>query len=425
MKRIILAALLLLLFGFEKAQSQDTLRALFLGNSYTNYNSLPQMVANMAASANKVLVVDYNMPGGYTLENHSTDANSLSKIRRGNWDYVIIQEQSQLPSIDYYRYNAMFPAAQKLRDSINYYNSCATIITYMTWGRRFGGRQCDPSSTYCSPDFVNFNHMQDTLTKAYIQTSNLINAQCAPVGAAWQNILNDTNFVLHISDNSHPTLMGSYIAACVIHSSIWKQNTLGLSYTAGLATSTARYIQAKADSTVFLNDQTWNLNINIPQVVFMNVASDLTVQFFNQSRAGREMTFTWDFGDSTTSTETNPEHIFPRNGYYQVKLIARTCNGVDSLTRSIYVGEITHTNKTINQTEIHLYPNPANTILHIQNQTGLPLKGKIYNNLGQIVGVVDEMNLEAEINLVHLSKGIYVLTLENESKVFRQKFIKE
>jgi len=192
-----------------------------------------------------------------------------------------------------------------------------------------------------------------------------------------------------------------------------------------LATSTARYIQAKADSTVFLNDQTWNLNINIPQVVFMNVASDLTVQFFNQSRAGREMTFTWDFGDSTTSTETNPEHIFPRNGYYQVKLIARTCNGVDSLTRSIYVGEITHTIKTINQTEILLYPNPANTRLHIQNQTGLPLKGKIYNNLGQIVGIIDTLNLKAEINLEHLSKGIYVMALEGGSKVFRQKFIKE
>jgi hypothetical protein len=55
----------------------------------------------------------------------------------------------------------------------------------------------------------------------------------------------------------------------------------------------------------------------------------------------------------------------------------------------------------------------------------LPLSGKIYNELGQSVGLVQKFDIEADIRLEHLAKGIYVLVLEGDSKVFTQKLIKE
>jgi type II secretory pathway component GspD/PulD (secretin) len=101
---------LILSFSIVGASAQDTLSVLFLGNSYCSVNNLPQLVQNLSASAGKTLIIDSNMPGGFTLTGHSSDPSSTAKISQGNWDYVILQEQSQIPTIDQFRYNDMYPA---------------------------------------------------------------------------------------------------------------------------------------------------------------------------------------------------------------------------------------------------------------------------------------------------------------------------
>ena len=50
LQRIILQAFCLILFTSLQAQTK---KVLFIGNSYTGYNNLPQMVADAAASAKK------------------------------------------------------------------------------------------------------------------------------------------------------------------------------------------------------------------------------------------------------------------------------------------------------------------------------------------------------------------------------------
>lgn len=263
MKIKLILSLQLFLFGCGLF-AQDTLSVLFLGNSYTYYNNLPELVQNLSASAGKTLIVDSNTSGGYTVSQHLHDTVTIQKISRGIWDYIVIQEQSQIPTIDYCRYNIMYPAIAELKSMAEQYHPGTKIITYMTWGRRYGGRQCDDGNVHCSPDFTDFNHMQDTLTKAYTEISNMLSMQCAPVGVSWQNVLNDTSLVLHTSDNSHPNMDGSYIAALTIFSTIWKQPTAGFSFTAGIPEERARYFQLKSDSTVFNSPADWNLNIKDP-----------------------------------------------------------------------------------------------------------------------------------------------------------------
>jgi len=160
------AGVLLLLLGSVPAatgQPVDSLRVLWLGNSYTYSNDLPQLTADLAAAASKTLINDSNTPGGYTLAGHSTNATTLGLIAQGGWDYVVLQEQSQIPTIPYWREHSMYPAA-RLLDSLIVQNGAATMF-FMTWGREFGGQQC--IDDYCSPDFVDFFHMQDSLASAY------------------------------------------------------------------------------------------------------------------------------------------------------------------------------------------------------------------------------------------------------------------
>lgn len=66
--------------------SQDTTRILFLGNSYTYGNDLPNLLKQLALAEGKVIVIDQNTPGGHTLNGHSNNTTSLNKIREGNWD---------------------------------------------------------------------------------------------------------------------------------------------------------------------------------------------------------------------------------------------------------------------------------------------------------------------------------------------------
>ncbi|MCF8295725.1 MAG: SGNH/GDSL hydrolase family protein, partial [Bacteroidales bacterium] len=119
--------------------AQDSRKVLFLGNSYTYVNDLPQTAVALAASAGDQLTVDVNAPGGYTLQGHSTNQTSLDKIKLGGWDYVVLQEQSQLPSFpDFQVESEVFPYAQDLDSVINAFNECGETMFFMTWGRKNG-----------------------------------------------------------------------------------------------------------------------------------------------------------------------------------------------------------------------------------------------------------------------------------------------
>jgi Zn-dependent metalloprotease len=61
-----------------------------------------------------------------------------------------------------------------------------------------------------------------------------------------------------------------------------------------------------------------------------------TVHFTNTSVSG--LTYTWDFGDGTSSNSVNPSHTYSAIGNYNVKLTANGCGGgVDSVVRSSYI----------------------------------------------------------------------------------------
>jgi PKD repeat protein len=404
--------------------AQDTLSVLFIGNSYTSYNNLPLLVKNLSTSAGKTLNIDSNMPGGYLMSSHLNDTTTFSKISQGNWDYVILQEQSQIPTIDYYRYNDMYPAMTDLKSVIEQYNPCAKIITYMTWGRRFGGQQCDPSGTYCSPVFTNFNHMQDSLTSAYLEISEQLNIQCAPVGVTWQNILNDTTLVLHSGDNSHPNIDGSYVAALTIFSSIWKQGTSGLSYTAGLSSQLAQYYQSKSDNTIFNSANDWNLHINNPSANFSESISGNTATFTNLSiSVNNTLTYSWDFGDGNTSSIQNPSHTYATNGTYTITLIASDCVFSDTITNTIQIG--TNSMEENTNTNFEFYPNPTThqITINVEKQL-LGSVYTIYDYTGKAILTGKILSEQSDIDLGDLSKGIYLLSIgENLERTF--KVIKE
>ncbi len=224
----------------------ETVNVLFIGNSYTYVNNLPEIFRLLSESGGKSVYTDSYTPGGYSFENHLRDSAALSKINLDIWNYVVLQEQSQIPTIDYLRYHSMYPSGRAL-DSIIKSHNAATVF-YMTWGRRYGGQQCIDTS--CSPVFVDFFHMQDSLKSAYCKLAQMLNSMVAPVGEAFRKAKQiNPDIDLWENDNSHPSLKGSYLAACIFYAKIFGQSPAGLSYTAGLPAEDALFLQNAAAQT--------------------------------------------------------------------------------------------------------------------------------------------------------------------------------
>ena len=122
----------------------DAVRVLFIGNSYTSVNDLPSMLCLISISAGKPYSYSTehaNTPGGATFEDHCTN-RSMQLIQQGGWTYVVLQEQSQLPSFPINQVEReCFPYAERLVDSVYAYNPCAVPMFYMTWGRENGDQQ--------------------------------------------------------------------------------------------------------------------------------------------------------------------------------------------------------------------------------------------------------------------------------------------
>ena len=159
--------------------SQEVRRVLFIGNSYTEFNNLPQIVANVAASAGDALLFDSNTPGGYTLLQHSTNTVTQSKIMAGGWDYVVLQEQSQEPILDESNF---VQGAESLKNIFKQYNPCSTPILYMTWGRKNG----DAINCANIPVLCTYESMDTALNNAYLGAAAHLRTEVSPVSVVWK-----------------------------------------------------------------------------------------------------------------------------------------------------------------------------------------------------------------------------------------------
>ncbi|CAB9524770.1 expressed unknown protein [Seminavis robusta] len=220
---------------------------LFLGNSYTGYNSLSQTFKSIVedgipAWRNKVLERSIN-PGGKTLNGHLQDAENPSSdsaqrealiTKPEPWKWATLQDQSQVPG--FYEWDwagtEFFnsrTAAVELNDLIGGLGGQTMFL--MTWGRRQG----DLGNDDIYPDFET---MQARITTGYYKYVNATTTASrrtyvAPAGLVFETIYNDeidqgidplsfgTLFrSLYQADGSHPAVAGTYVAALTLYTSM-------------------------------------------------------------------------------------------------------------------------------------------------------------------------------------------------------------
>ncbi len=304
-------------------------RVLFIGNSYTAVNNLPQLTADCALSigfAGFPMEVASSTPGGTTFQMHTSNATSQSLITQGNWDFVVLQEQSQLPSFpDSQVETECFPFATQLNNQILAADSCTETIFYMTWGRQNG----DAGNCASWPPVCTYEGMDSLLNLRYRQMATDNQAILSPVGALWNYIRNTYPEInLYAADGSHPSLEGTYAAACSMVSVIFRTDPTLITYSTILDPVVAEKIRLAAQAVVFNNLMEWHVGEYDPEVLVNSTSNGLTLQLDNQSFSS--WNFTWDFGDGNSSTDFSPQHTYENPGVYSLSYSANDACGRSS-----------------------------------------------------------------------------------------------
>ncbi len=201
--RILLLVSLLLLPACKPAST----KILFIGNSFTYYNGgLNNQLEQMDDSTSAAAVVF----GGYTLADHWEAGQAWDSIRKGGWDYVVLQEQSQRPVLDPNGF------LNSVRDfDVMIHAAGAETILLETWER---------------PDSIQQGVTTENLSEAYRNTAELLDIKVAPAGQAFALARRERPDLVLYTDDGHPTVYGTYLTACVIYGTIFEKSPVGVTY---------------------------------------------------------------------------------------------------------------------------------------------------------------------------------------------------
>ncbi len=182
-------------------------------------------------------------------------------------------------------------------------------------------------------------------------------------------------------------------------------------------------LQADNEGVAIDNVYISNCNLGDPIADFTYVVNGQHVDFTNTSTGATS--YSWNFGDLQTSTDTNPSHDYINMSYtYTVTLIAMNDCGSDTVSYDII---IVNTDKNYIDNEIKIFPNPANTYLQIETRNLNIKTCEIYNIYGETV--INNSSLQqgaiSKINVTNLQKGIYFIKLQTDKGIIIKKFVTE
>ena len=409
---LLLAAML----TFSTAQA-ETVKALFIGNSYTWYNDLPGMTEQLALSMGDTLIWESSTPSGYSLQEHAGLSATTDLIQQGGWDFVILQEQSQMPSFpDEQLETGFFASVEYLVDLIRDYNTCAIPLLYMTWGREEGDSQnCEDWPPVCT-----YEGMQDLLSQNYHAACDLTTSWCSPVGMVWKDIHTTTDIDVFDPDGSHPNEAGTYLAASTFYVAMFGNNPITGSYDGGLDLVDSQDIRSAA----------WSLWQNQPSAYRQHdlLAADL---------AFTEVDFGWQIDVSTSSyvdsivVNTGDDVFVWEDGdinqlfinettYFEITAYS-SCTESIVLLDSLIIGQQQSIEQLLQQS-IGVFPNPASAQVQVNLSAA---NGQVWllDARGKAVRTRNVQSQEFEMDVADLPQGIYTLVWRSNGATLQRRIV--
>lgn len=412
MKNLSILIVLLLNVNFALS-NDDTTQVLFIGNSITYFNDMPQTFEDIANSLGDTTEVTVYAPGGTGFINHVSDQNVYDKFQEKAWDFIVLQPGSNESPGYSYPINETIERGRTLIDSIYKFNPCTQVlfyeISYGVWGNS-------------AADLVTYNNTMDLIRPNLEQLADSTESFFAPVGEAfrakWNNDLNDILWGGY--GDIHPNAKGSYIAACTFYSSIFQKQVVNSNITGGIPANEALAIRNHTDTIVLNNLNDWRINTYTPSVNFDMDINDLDITFLNNSQNYDSLL--WDFNDGSFSSLDSPLHSYNTGGEFNVSLSIFK-NGCEySITQNLTLSSAS--NHEINKNkDIFFSPNPAKHYIKLHGPLENKIKVVVLNSMGKEVNVT----FQKTIDVSRLPEGIYFIQVysENGEQIFQDKWLKQ
>ena len=245
-------------FGFTASDVQlyadvtpaQTKNVLILGNSFHYYFNPMFMLREIAWAEGVDLKVTAHVKGSQSFEKHLQLSNSLEAIRKGGYDYAIIQDQSKNPARladDPVGYAKVRENCVALAEMIRQYSPDCDIILDLTWAY--------PNSDNSYGGYGSFENFDKLLYDGVMEMALAADCRIAPVGMAFaQSREEHSGWSLYFSgDGLHPTRTSAYLEACVEYVTMFGKEFSGPAVNCNVAADRASYMRDLAESIVFGN----------------------------------------------------------------------------------------------------------------------------------------------------------------------------
>lgn len=146
-----------------------------------------------------------------------------------------------------------------------------------------------------------------------------------------------------------------------------------------------------------------------PVAVFTFLIPSPGIVAFSDASNNNPTSWFWDFGDGTTSTDQNPEHMYFATGMYSVCLTVTNTAGSNTICETINV-IISSTENLEKLVKVELFPNPIHETLNIrlENDQTETLNFQMIDALGRRVKEIKvDTNGSYQLDVKDLNAGLH------------------
>ena len=193
------------------------MNVLFIGNSYTYYNDLDKLFETLCRDNGRQVSAFRVTKGGRRLDAYMdpedpTTQQLVQILQERHYDVCFLQEQSLLPALDHDAFQAGVTFVKRMVGT-----RADKFILYATWARKLG-----------SPDLENHGWSREQMTalldESYHKAGKALDIPVSPVGVNfWKVICSHPELYLHAADLTHPSYLGSCVAALTHYHTLFGQ----------------------------------------------------------------------------------------------------------------------------------------------------------------------------------------------------------
>lgn len=330
MKKHILS--LLLSVALLSATAQE--RILFVGNSLTYYNDMPQLFKAIAEEKGHRVEVQAHTVGGAGLATLLPSEEVLRLIQDGRWDKVVLQPGTGESAGQSLSTAATAQVINRFVETLHATSPDAKVYLYEI---PYGIPPGDGNGDY---DY--YLMAQGIILDSVRNIARLVGVPFAPAGECFrEHYATHHDLMLHpVYNEIHPNLAGSYLVACAIFETLFEEPIAPCRFHSTLEASQAEYLQGIADRVVLPRREEWGLGPGsggeeppADTVGIQPPTSDLQFTIYPNPTTGRVRVDT----DSTvilTDPQGRRHRLQPQDGMLDLGAFAPGVYVIQTATRS-------------------------------------------------------------------------------------------